>query len=118
MAKYKKQDLLSDETLVEAMKMAKATQKPNQNKEQTKLISQGIAKGIAEYKKQQKGKIRELNRLKKKYNIKHPSESFDEEMNITTHNCKIQWLPWILVGLSGSIIAVSLYFNWLKIILE
>lgn len=39
------------ETQTEAMKIAKATQKPGQTKEQTKLIAQGIEKGIAQYKK-------------------------------------------------------------------
>ncbi|MCA2486923.1 MULTISPECIES: DUF2956 family protein, partial [Vibrio] len=34
------------ETQTEAMKIAKATQKPGQTKEQTKLIAQGIEKGI------------------------------------------------------------------------
>ncbi|MEF1163713.1 DUF2956 family protein, partial [Vibrio parahaemolyticus] len=38
------------ETQTEAMKIAKATQKPGQTKEQTKLIAQGIEKGIAQYK--------------------------------------------------------------------
>ncbi|GIU31812.1 hypothetical protein TUM4433_23950 [Shewanella schlegeliana] len=41
---------ISNETKTEAMKVAKATQKPGQTKEQTKLIAQGIEKGIAEYK--------------------------------------------------------------------
>ncbi|MBT0328128.1 DUF2956 family protein, partial [Vibrio campbellii] len=44
----------SQETQTEAMKIAKSTQKPGQTKEQTKLIAQGIEKGIAQYKKQQK----------------------------------------------------------------
>lgn len=48
------------------MKIAKATQKPAQTKEQTKLIAQGIEKGIALYKKQQKEKAREADKQKKK----------------------------------------------------
>lgn len=47
----------SPQTQQEAMKVAKATQKPGQTKEQTKLIAQGIEKGIALYKKQQKKNI-------------------------------------------------------------
>ncbi len=42
---------VSKEVQEQAMKIAKGTQRPNQTKEQTKLISQGIEKGIAEYKK-------------------------------------------------------------------
>ena len=49
---------VSPEVEVQAMKMAKGTQKAGQTKEQTKSISQGIEKGIAEYKKQQ-GKMSE-----------------------------------------------------------
>ncbi len=46
----------SVETQQEAMRIAKSTQKPGQTKEQTKLIAQGIEKGIAQFKKQQKEK--------------------------------------------------------------
>ena len=42
---------ISEQTKADAAKIAKGTQKPGQTKEQTKLISQGIEKGIAEYKK-------------------------------------------------------------------
>ena len=68
MPKYKKLQQPSTETIDESMKIARATQKPNQTKEQTKLIAQGIQKGIAEYKKQQKGKARDLGKLKKQLN--------------------------------------------------
>ncbi len=65
MPKYTQSASASPETVDAAMKIAKGIKKPNQTKEQTKLIAQGIQKGIAEYKKQQKGKVRELNKLKK-----------------------------------------------------
>lgn len=45
MAKY---DKISPETQQEAMKIARANQKPGQTKEQTQLIAQGIQKGIDE----------------------------------------------------------------------
>ena len=41
MAKY---DKISPETQQEAMKIARANQKPGQTKEQTQLIAQGIRK--------------------------------------------------------------------------
>ena len=52
MAKY---DKISPETQQEAMKIARANQKPGQTKEQTQLIAQGIQKGIDEYKKTDEG---------------------------------------------------------------
>ncbi|MCW8930786.1 MAG: DUF2956 domain-containing protein [Gammaproteobacteria bacterium] len=109
MTKYKKQQP-SAETVDEAMKIARATQKPNQSKEQTKLIAQGIQKGIAEYKKQQKGKIRELNKLKKQFNTQkesHPSSNdISDTENNETIQCKTQWLPWTLLIISWIVFAV------------
>ena len=52
----------SEQTQQQAMKVALATQKQGQTKEQTKLIAQGIEKGIALYKKQQKEKSRQEER--------------------------------------------------------
>ncbi len=59
------------ETQTEAMKIAKATQKPGQTKEQTKLIAQGIEKGIAQYKKQQKERNRQADKAKKNNSVKN-----------------------------------------------
>ncbi len=56
----------SEQTQQEAFKIANATQKPGQTKEQTKLIAQGIEKGIALYKKQQKEKGRQADKARKK----------------------------------------------------
>ncbi len=93
---------ISPEVKNEAMKMAKATMKPNQTKEQTKLIAQGIEKGIALYKKQQKEKQRELNKAKKKERQaaqSHPQHEM--EKNVTTEHSPINrrtvLLPWILL---------------------
>ena len=47
----KKQTEISQETQEEALQIAKKTQRPGQTKEQTRLIAQGIQKGITEYKK-------------------------------------------------------------------
>ena len=44
----------SNEVKAEALKIAKGTQRPGQTKEQTRLIAQGIEKGIAEYRKNEK----------------------------------------------------------------
>ena len=61
---------VSEQTQKEAMDVAKATQKPGQTKEQTKLIAKGIEKGIAEYKKRQKDKARQLDKKRKKLDVK------------------------------------------------
>jgi len=50
----------------EARKIARGTQQPGQTKEQTRLIAQGIRKGIEQYKKQQSAKARDLDRNLKK----------------------------------------------------
>lgn len=55
----------SPESQQEALKIARATQKPGQTKEQTKLIAQGIEKGIALYKKQQKERHRQADKARK-----------------------------------------------------
>lgn len=53
---------ISNETVEEALAIAKKTQKSGQSKEQTRLIAQGIQKGIAEYKKSVKAKLIKLKR--------------------------------------------------------
>ncbi|MGL6027533.1 MAG: DUF2956 domain-containing protein [Vibrio sp.] len=58
--------LPSLQTQQEALKISKATQRPGQTKEQTKLIAQGIEKGIALYKKQHKEKQRQADKARKK----------------------------------------------------
>lgn len=105
MTKYKKQNQPSAETMNEADKIARATQRPSQTKEQTRLISLGIQKGIAEYKKQQKSKSRELEKLKKQYKQKlekqkDQSNTLNIEENRVEHGYKTQWLPWSLLLLS------------------
>lgn len=55
----------SKEIQQQALKVAKGTHKKGQSKEDTKLIAQGIEKGIAEYKKQQNIKSRERDKLRK-----------------------------------------------------
>lgn len=56
----------SQTTQEEALLMARAIQKPGQTKEQTKLIAQGIAKGIELYKRQQSAKARERDKQRKR----------------------------------------------------
>ncbi|MCK5663332.1 MAG: DUF2956 domain-containing protein [Thiotrichaceae bacterium] len=98
MSKYKNHQPVSSKTINDAEKIARAIQKPNQTKEQTRLIAQGIQKGIAEYKKQQKNKSRELDKLKKK-KIRKQQENTDKD-ETTESQCKKSWLPWALLIIS------------------
>ena len=103
----------SEEVQVEALKVAKSTQKPKQTKEQTKLIAQGIEKGIAEYKKQQSKKSRERDKAKKSL-LKEKTNLEKQVINNadkTQNEGKISfYLPWVLLGLSwASFIFYSIY---------
>lgn len=87
---------ISKETQEQAMKVTKGIQRPNQTKEQTKLISQGIEKGIAEYKKQQNKKSRERDKIRK-VNLRSKIDKSDiVEVAIPEANR----LPWILLVVS------------------
>ncbi|MGX2041194.1 DUF2956 family protein [Methylocaldum sp. MU1018] len=61
----------------EALKVARSIRKPGQTKEQTKLVAQGIAKGIELYKKQQSAKARERDKARKKALKLKQAESAD-----------------------------------------
>ncbi|MCL6269772.1 DUF2956 domain-containing protein [Sansalvadorimonas sp. 2012CJ34-2] len=91
----------SSKTQEEAMAIAKGTQKPGQTKEQTRLIAQGIQKGIEQYKKQHKAKMRELDKQKKK-NPRSQAENALSEPEITSPDViyKQHWLPWLLLVVS------------------
>ncbi len=91
---------ISNETKNEALKIAKATQKPGQNKEQTKLIAQGIEKGIAEYKKQQKSKARDRDKARKQEIRAKQRQQTDIQIDIPSENISYPKLPWILLILS------------------
>ncbi|WP_370277898.1 DUF2956 domain-containing protein [Pontibacterium sp.] len=100
MAKSPRKEVVSDETKSDALKIARATQKPGQTKEQTKLIAQGIEKGIAQYKKQQKAKARELDRQRKK-DKSAASSAIPEAVTDTPETVQSgSKLPWILLVLS------------------
>lgn len=93
---------VSTEVQAESSRIANGIKKPGQNKEQTKLIAAGIEKGIAEYKKQHKAKVRQLDKHKKQ---KVRSSAAAEQQNevesgneqVTTTSSR---LPWALLALS------------------
>lgn len=94
----------SEQTQQQAMKVALATQKQGQTKEQTKLIAQGIEKGIALYKKQQKEKSRQADKAKKRaLQLKKTAQNREEEpAQIETSSSLVStsWLPWALLIVS------------------
>ena len=92
----------SKEIQEQAIKVAKGTHKKGQSKEDTKLIAQGIEKGIAEYKKQQNKKSRERDKQRKQQ-LKVQStvtsqNSPQQGVARTTKN--INKLPWALLIIS------------------
>ena len=103
---------ISDKTKDEAMKVAKATQKPGQTKDQTKLIALGIEKGIAEYKKQQKSKAREKDKARKQeIKVKNRASEQTDELQIVDSNDNSSKLPWALLLLSWAGFATYLLMH-------
>lgn len=92
-------DRVSPEVKAQALKMAKGTQKSGQTKEQTKLISQGIEKGIAEYKKQQGKKTRELDKQRKQKIKQREVANTEVDEELPNRN-RMTSMPWILLALS------------------
>ncbi|RKZ57623.1 MAG: DUF2956 domain-containing protein [Gammaproteobacteria bacterium] len=100
MAKYSKKHLLSEKSKDDAMKIARGTQKPGQTKEQTKLIAQGIQKGIEIYKKKQSKKARELDKKLNKVSALRASHETSTEQRVEPVVVKDNKLPWVLLVLS------------------
>ena len=106
MSRYSKKQTTSPETRSDAMKTAKGTQRPGQTKEQTRLIAQGIQKGIDQYKKQHKTKLREMDKRLKATQLKATSTNETEFHKQTVY--RQHWLPWSLLALSW--LGAGLYF--------
>ncbi|NVK42921.1 MAG: DUF2956 domain-containing protein [Oceanospirillaceae bacterium] len=109
MARYSKQQQPSPETRDEAMKIARANQRPGQTKEQTKLIAQGIQKGIAEYKKQQKAKSREADRQRKQASRQDSDDAESEALDAPQR--RPSPLPWVLLVLSWALFGAYFIFR-------
>ena len=106
MARYSKKHSLSDKSKDDAMKMARGTQKPGQTKEQTKLIAQGIHKGIEIYKKKQSEKARELDKKLNKASALNASHETSTQQMVEPVVVKANKLPWLLLVLSWICFAV------------
>ena len=100
MAKYSKKNQVSDKTKDDALKIARGTQRPGQTKEQTKLIAQGIQKGIEQYKKKQSHKARELDKKLNKASANRTSVETESDEVSSSEVVRCSTLPWILLVLS------------------
>ena len=93
---------LSPETQQDALAIAKASQKPGQAKEQTKLIAAGIEKGIAEYKKREKAKARDRDKARKQQqkakNLTNNNDN-DSDTPYIESQSRFNSLTWSLIGL-------------------
>ena len=82
------------------MSIARGTQRPGQTKEQTKLIAQGIQKGIEQYKKKQNAKARELDKKLKRASAGQAQDTASTEDTAEVAPVKRNLLPWALLIIS------------------
>lgn len=112
MASKHKRNRSSDQTVAEAMRISKANQRPGQTKEQTKLIAQGIQKGIEQYKKQQKIKARERDRLRKKSLSADSGLKIEDSENALLKDGGLhqrhRLIPWVLLLITW--LGIGFYF--------
>jgi hypothetical protein len=106
MSQKPKKQATSPETKEEASRVAKSIQKPGQSKEQTRLIANGIQKGIEQYKKLHKAKSRELDkRLKLSQKQASSMSEVESESQI---DYRQHWFPWTVLVLSW--LSAGFYF--------
>ncbi|MFV1982966.1 MAG: DUF2956 family protein [Thiohalomonadales bacterium] len=97
----------------EALNIAQGIKQENQTKAQTRIIAQGIRKGIELYKNQQNKKQREFDKFKKKelknkLNNQNADKSNTHFKQENTPGSRF-WLPWGLLILSWLFFVV--YFS-------
>ena len=103
---------ISKQARAEALKIARGIQRPGQKKEQTKLIAQGVEKGITEFRKREKAKARERDKLRKKA-LKEPTSTQPQaEQTHDIQNKKSAlwsaWVPWLLLLASWAYFLIQL----------
>ncbi len=90
----------------EAMIIARSLQKAGQTKEETRIIAQGIQKGLEQYKKQQSLKERELDKKLKQLKRDKERPVEPEGPPSTVVQDRQHWLPWLLLLLTWAAVAV------------
>ena len=103
---------ISKQARAEALKIARGTQRPGQKKEQTKLIAQGVEKGITEFRKREKAKARERDKLRKKA-LKEPKSTqpqAEQTQGVQTEKSALRsvWVPWLLLFASWAYFLIQL----------
>jgi len=105
-------DKVSKQARAEALKIARGTQRPGQKKEQTKLIAQGIEKGITEFRKREKAKARERDKLRKKAlkEQKPTQPQAEQKQDVPTKKTALRstWIPWLLLLASWAYFLIQL----------
>ena len=105
---------VSKQARAEALKIARGTQRPGQKKEQTKLIAKGIEKGIAEFRKREKAKARERDKLRKKtLTDPEPTQPETEQTRDIQADKPARgsaWVPWLLLAASWAYFLVHFWF--------
>lgn len=105
---------ISKQARAEALKIARGTQRPGQKKEQTKLIAKGIEKGIAEFRKREKAKARERDKLRKKTftkaTPKQPQAENKKDVQPRKPMSLSVWIPWLLLLASWAYFLSQLRF--------
>ena len=111
--KYSKNKHIDSAIVDEALTIAQGIKQENQTKAQTKLIAQGIRKGIELYKNQQNKKQRENDKRKKK---ELKEKLVDKNLTIKAVNQRSQnsirfkiGLPWSLLLLTWLLILMHYY---------
>jgi hypothetical protein len=103
---------VSNQARAEALKIARGTQRPGQKKEQTRLIAKGIEKGIAEFRKREKAKARERDKLRKKASSKNnpsrPQAEQTQDVQTRKSTSWPVWVPWLLLLASWAYFLVHL----------
>ena len=103
---------ISKQARAEALKIARGIQRPGQKKEQTKLIAQGIEKGITEFRKREKAKARERDKLRKKalkeQNPSQPHAEQTPDVQTAKPAMRTAWIPWLLLLASWAYFLVHL----------
>lgn len=97
-------------TKVKAEQVASGIKKPGQTKEQTKLVQQGIQKGIEQYKKEQKAKARAADKEKKKRLKSKIVESENCPNDESSATLRVAKLPWLLLLASWLFFFVYIYY--------
>lgn len=111
MAKHAVSKKVARQIQQEAEAIARSRQLPGQTKEQTRLIADGIRKGIEQHRRQQAEKERELDKALKKEKQRGTDAARTPAQIEEKTVYRQHWLPWSLLLLSWLGFAALLFFG-------